>query len=57
MERVVIDGSELRDLIDANAPALKLVPGSVAVAARPGPDEDQGDFTERKTPPGALEIR
>ncbi|HYV37685.1 MAG TPA: ATP-dependent zinc metalloprotease FtsH [Gemmataceae bacterium] len=31
MEREVIDGAELKTLIDANEPGLKLVPGSVAV--------------------------
>jgi cell division protease FtsH len=32
MEREVIDGSELKELIDANSTAIKLVPGSEATA-------------------------
>jgi cell division protease FtsH len=54
MEREVIDGTELKVLIDANAPGLKLVPGSVAVPGRlamaPAEETVKG---ERKAAPGA----
>jgi hypothetical protein len=42
MEREVIDGVELKALIDANEPGLKLVPGSVAVAVRPAEPNEVG---------------
>jgi hypothetical protein len=51
MEREVIDGTELKALIDANEPGLKLVPGSVAVPGRPALAASEGK-AERKVVPG-----
>jgi cell division protease FtsH len=53
VEREVIDGSELKAIIDGHDPALRLVPGSVAVVARPtASDGDEGMKVERKSAPG-----
>jgi cell division protease FtsH len=41
VEREVIDGAELKAIIDAHAPALKLVPGSDAVQPRPAAEADE----------------
>jgi cell division protease FtsH len=49
MEREVIDGTELKALIDANEPGIKLVPGSVAVTTRPPlPEPEEGFPAEKK---------
>jgi cell division protease FtsH len=53
VEREVIDGAELKAIIDAHDPALRLVPGSVAVAARQlTPEVDDSIKSERKIAPG-----
>ena len=48
MEREVIDGRELKELIGANASAIKIVPGSGAVVARPGLEAETGIMPESK---------
>jgi cell division protease FtsH len=48
MEREVIDGNELKTLIDAHAPGLKLVPGSEAITAR---QPTEGVVDQRKVAP------
>jgi cell division protease FtsH len=45
VEREVIDGSELRTLLDAHDPGPKLVPGSLPREARPASPE--GEISER----------
>jgi cell division protease FtsH len=53
MEREVIDGTELKALIDANEPGLKLVPGSLAVAGRePLADAEPATKSERRASAG-----
>jgi cell division protease FtsH len=53
IEREVISGAELKTIIDAHDPALRLVPASVAVAARPlAPDVEDAIKAERKTSSG-----
>jgi hypothetical protein len=47
MEREVIDGSELKDLIDAHSTAVKLVPASSA-EVRGQRTEDRGQRTENR---------
>src|SRR5262249_52729726 len=53
IEREVIDGNELKALIDAHEPGIKLVPGSAAVTTRlPAPEPEEGFHPERKAAPG-----
>jgi cell division protease FtsH len=47
MEREVIDGTELKALLEEHAPPIKLVPGSVAVGPRPGLEVGEG-LNERR---------
>jgi cell division protease FtsH len=51
VEREVIDGTELRTLIESYAPNIKLVPGSVAVAPRPAAEAECALPTVRKAAP------
>jgi len=51
MEREVIDGAELKALIAAHDPTLKLVPGSEAVVPRVPPESDEEALTERQPGP------
>ena len=52
MEKEVIDGKDLRELLEAHYPGPKLVPASTAIASaeRGGGDEQTADLRESKVP-------
>jgi cell division protease FtsH len=50
IEKEVIDGVELRDILEANYPGPKLVPASQAIMSKERPDDDVQDLRESNVP-------
>lgn len=50
VEKEVIDGAELKILLEDHLPGPKLVPGSIAIhqPTEPGPEESEGDAAKRE---------